>query len=126
MSLADRYREWVSAPHIAPVAIDDWELVPYPSAGEPVAIAALQGTEIHFVSSPAVRGRLLTSRRISSFLEPLMDRKGFLTTRVMRGAPGEHAQISFVERIGFEATGIDAYFHHFMLSELRLARHKEH
>lgn len=82
-------------------ALDGWEMVPLVIDGETAGIAALDGTEIHFVVSPEWRGRAITRARARDFLTPLIARRGYLTTRALKPTP---EQREFLERLGFRNT----------------------
>lgn len=82
-------------------ALQGWEMVPLEIDGETAGIAALDGTEIHFVVSPEWRGRAITRARARAFLAPLIARRGYLTTRAINPKP---EQREFLERIGFRNT----------------------
>ena len=95
-------------------ALDSWEFHSYEQDGEVQAIAAIQGTEIHFAIAPNWRHRVIARRRTRSFLAPLFERLGFLTTRSEPSA--QHHE--FLSRIGFNKTWHDGRFDHYMLTEL--------
>ncbi len=96
-----------------------WEFVPYPAEGEPQAVAALRGTEIHFAVHPDWRRRLLARDRIREFLFPLMDKRGYLTTRRLTSHSDD-----FITRLGFAHTWDEGEIAHYMLT--RLPFDKEH
>lgn len=98
--------------------LSDWDAVPVDIDGEHVATAIVKGTEIHFalVSDWRPEG---TRGRIRDFLAPLMERRGFLTTRVRLDRPHEQR---FVQRLGFAPTWNDENFRYFMLSGLPFER----
>lgn len=111
--LASLYGRWVGG-----TPQPGWEFVPYLRGGDPVAIAALDGREIHFAIAPEWRGRLMTEARIREFLQPLLERKDFLVTRVPRDIDDHDSLVQFVERIGFERTGDSGAHIHYMLCAL--------
>lgn len=99
---------------------DDWEVIPGYIRGEHAATVILKGTEVHFGITPAFRKRATLFRRESDKLfKPLLERMGFLTTRIVLTAT---EQRNFVERVGFKPTWSDAFFQYYMLSELPFAR----
>jgi hypothetical protein len=101
---------------------DDWEVIPGYIGGEHAATVILKGTEIHFGITPAFRKRAALFRRESNrFFGPLLERMGFLTTRVVLTAK---EQKQFVERVGFKPTWSDTTFQYYMLSALPFARSK--
>lgn len=85
------------------------------------AVAALNGTEIHFAVNPGFRHRVFRRHRIAEFLRPLFEEHGFLTTRRHRST-GDNA---FIERLGFEKTRSENDIDHYMLSALPFERAKE-
>ena len=110
---AEQFIKWAG---IAPEAADAlrlWEFVPLVVAGKTRALAAVQGSEIHFVVDPQWRGRTITARRTRAFLAPLFDRRGFLTTRAEPSADDW-----FLKRMGFALTWNDGTLNHYMMSEL--------
>lgn len=92
----------------------DWEVVPAFVEGQHAATAIIKGTEIHFGLVPEFRNRV-TRGRIRAFLQPLLDRQGFLTTRVALEEPTKQR---FVERVGFKPTWSDDRFKFYLLGEL--------
>lgn len=78
--------------------------------------AAVQGTEIHVEFT---RPGAVLRNRVREFLAPLLDRHGFLTTRVPIGW-SKHRR--FVERLGFRLTWNDNEYEYFMLTELPFSR----
>ena len=118
MTHAQDFAAWSSLPSW--VDLGGWRFVPYEQAGEVRAIAALQGTEIHFAVAPQHRHRTIARQRTRDFLAPLLDDMGFLTTRQPIGA-GAHR---FLTRLGFAHTQRSEHFDHYMLAALPWA--KEH
>ena len=101
---------------------DGWEVIPGYIRGEHAATVILNGTEVHLAVTPAFRNRALLFRReVNKLIAPLLERLGFLTTRIALTAT---AQKQFVERVGFKPTWSDTIFQYYMLSELPLARSK--
>lgn len=92
----------------------DWDVHTHPCG----AVAIVKGTEIHFAMP---QGQRLPARRndIRNFLAPLMDRLGFLTTRIQHHHVREKR---FVERLGFERTWMDGEFAFYMLTALPFER----
>jgi len=76
-------------------------MVPLEIDGETAGVAALDGTEIHFVLAEGWRGRGITRARTREFLAPLLARRGYLTTRAINPRP---QQREFLERLGFRRT----------------------
>lgn len=107
----------VSAPEAD--AFADWEIIPGFVGGEHVCTAVLKGTEIHFGLVPDHRFRAIQKARAQAFIAPLLDRLGFLTTRVMLGSI---AKRQFVERIGFKPTWADDRFQYYLLGAVPFSR----
>jgi hypothetical protein len=100
----------------------DWEVVPVQLAGQHVGTAVMKGTEIHFALVPGWRPKSCRRGAIKAFLEPLIDRRGFLTTRV------PHHRLSqkrFVERVGFKPTWKDGNFEYYLLGSVPFERKKK-
>lgn len=98
---------------------DDWQVVPSYIDGEHAATAVLHGTEIHFAVASTFRRRAITRRRAQEFLAPLLERVGFLTTRVQIKSTDNQR---FVERLGFKPTWADGQFQYYLLGHLPFAR----
>jgi len=98
---------------------DGWEVVPGMVGETHVCTAILKGTEIHFFVVPEQRRKALLRGRMQAWIEPLFDRFGFLTTRVLQEHVGE---MRFVERVGFKRTWADQHFQYYMLGRLPFAR----
>ena len=100
-------------------AFDDWEVVPGYIDGVHAATAVLKGTEIHFGIVPEFRRKAILRGRTQEFLRPMLDRRGFLTTRVLLGS---EAQMRFVERVGFKPTWADENFQYYLLGRVPFVR----
>lgn len=100
-------------------AFHDWEVVPGFIDGEHAATAIVKGTEVHFGVMSEFRGRAISRRRTQEFLGPLLDRHGYLTTRVQLKS---HDNQKFVERIGFKPTWSDGQFQYYLLGRLPFQR----
>jgi hypothetical protein len=118
--LAALYHQWSGMPPSAELQ-PGWELHAFALDGEPVAIAATSGHEIHFASDPRVKGRLVTRKRVKEFLGPLFEDKAFLITRVPVGLARENR---FVKLMGFDRLGDDGASHNYMLSEMPFSKKK--
>lgn len=116
-TLQDTYVDWLAFPDpgMAHVVLSSWEFHPYLVRGELAAIAMLKGTEIHLCVAPHWRGRLMTRRRISEFLAPLMTSYGFLTTRSF---VQDNDTAHFLARLGFVKTWAEQGIDHWMLTAL--------
>jgi hypothetical protein len=100
-------------------ALETWEAVPVLLEGEHVGSAIVNGTEIHFALVPDWRPGASMRGRIREFLTPLLERRGFLTTRVRHERPAEK---QFVQRVGFKSTWKDAQFEYYLLGCLPFER----
>lgn len=114
MSFAEQFAAWASLP--LELFAEGWEFVPLRIHGEVRAMAALQGTEIHFAAAPGCR--VIAKHRTREFLKPLLDRRGYLTTRAVLGG----AAHDFLTRLGFAHTWRDEQFDHYMLTALPFGR----
>lgn len=99
--------------------LDDWEVIPGFIDGVHAATALLKGTEIHFGIVPAFRRKAILRRRTQEFLRPLLERRGYLVTRVQLES---HNKRRFVERVGFKPTWSDGQFQFYLLGSLPFAR----
>lgn len=81
--------------------------------------AALKGSEIHVEFT---REGVINRRKVREFLGPLIDRMGFLTTRV---PVDDEDSDRFVRRIGFRESGRTDEFIFYMLTGQPFSR-KEH
>jgi hypothetical protein len=87
--------------------------------GELAGIGALQGTEIHFATNPAWRGRLMSRRAVRRFLAPLLEQHSYLTTRVPHG---DSVAPRFIERLGFAQTWRDSGHTYYMLTAVPFSK----
>jgi hypothetical protein len=116
--LADERGDASSSAQLADLFVG-WDVVYLEDRGQRTGAALLNGTEIHFIVAPEWRGRAIRRDNARAFLEPLLARHGYLTTRVLHGAL---EALGFVERMGFEKTWSDASFHYFALCKLPFTR----
>jgi hypothetical protein len=119
---AELYRQWSGMPASAALQ-PGWTLHPYELDGEVVALAALNGHEIHFATDPKVKGRLVTRKRVTEFLGPLLEDKAFLITRVPAVAEFERER-RFVKAMGFDWLAGDGANDNYMLSAMPFGKHK--
>ena len=80
-----------------------WQAMPYvdPVRGH-MATLIKRNKEVHFAIFRKHRRRAqVTSKRITDFLQPILDKEVFLVTKV---APGEDSR--FIEHLGFEELGV--------------------
>lgn len=97
----------------------DWEIIPVRVEDRHVATIVLKGTEIHFALVAGWRPKACYRGAIKAFLKPLIERQGYLTTRVPHDRP---AQKQFVARVGFKPTWRDDKVEYFMLAGLPFER----
>lgn len=100
-------------------AFTGWEVVPGYLDGQHAATAVVKGTEIHFAIVPQFRRKAVLRCRAQEFLRPLLERRGFLTTRVLLESEDNKR---FVERVGFKPTWHDETFQYYLLGQLPFAR----
>jgi hypothetical protein len=97
----------------------DWEVVPYYAGEQHACTAVVKGSEIHFAVVPGYRGKVIRRNNTRAFLAPLLERQGYLTTRVPHG---RLAQKKFVQRLGFTPTWKDGDVEYYLLGELPFER----
>ncbi len=100
----------------------DWEVVPVQLDGQHVGTAVMKGTEIHFALVPGWRPKSCQRGAIKAFFEPLIGKRGFLTTRVPHH---RLLQKRFVERVGFKPTWKDENFEYYLLGSVPFERKKK-
>lgn len=99
---------------------DGWDVVPGFVGDAHVCTSLIKGSEIHFYVIPEFRGRLAhLRRRAAEYFGPMLERHGFLTTRVLLERDVERR---FVERVGFKPTWSDGQFQYYMLGRQPFAR----
>lgn len=120
VGLCALFVQWTGLPADDPALreFEAWEFHPYERGGEIQAIAAMQGTEIHFAIAPNWRRILICRQRTREFLAPLIDRFGFLTTRSI----SIDLNHRFLSRLGFNKTWDDGKCSHYMLTELPFSK----
>lgn len=99
-----------------------WEVVPAYFDGQHVGTAILRGTEIHFALRAEFRRRVIRRSNTQEFLAPLLERLGFLTTRLQ---PDQVVERKFIERVGFKPTWTDGRFQYFLLGRLPFERKRK-
>ena len=104
---------------VLPRTFEGWEIIPGYVNQEHVCTAILKGNEIHFGIKPEFRKKLIQRKRTREYLKPLLDRKSFLTTRVILE---NEVKQKFVERLGFDATWSDEQFQYYILTKLPFER----
>lgn len=81
--------------------------------GEDVAVLIYLGTEAHLNVRPGMEGKVLSKKALKELFAPIMDKWGFMTTKLPIGSKEEQR---FIERIGFTKTWGDESFDYFMLT----------
>ncbi len=96
-----------------------WKLHPYAMRGELAACAITKGPEIHSAVAPEFRHLVIQRHRIVEFLQPILHRTQYLTTRIKID---DKARQRFVEMIGFKPTWSNSEIQFYMLTKLRHAK----
>ena len=104
---------------ILPTSFEGWELIPGYIDQEHVCTAILKGNEIHFGIKKEFRKKLIQRKRTREYLQPLLERKTFLTTRIVLK---DLYKQRFVERLGFRKTWADDIFNYYMMTKLPFER----
>lgn len=92
--------------------IEGWELIPNFADGELTSVSMMHGTEYHLVSTPNYK---LNRKLAHDALALLMERYGFLTTRVQHE---DKANQRFNKVFGFKPTWSDDTFQYFILTDV--------
>ena len=108
-----------AVPGAAASAFDAWDVIPGYVNGEHVCTAIMSGAEIHFAIRPEHQRKLIRKQNTAGFLQPLVERHGFLTTRIRLESSKEQR---FVERLGFQPTWADSMFQYYLLTTLPFTR----
>lgn len=95
-----------------------WEVLEHRQGGELAGFAIIKGTEFHCQLFDGFR---LNRQEMREFLRPLLERYGFLTTRVRHE---DIANQRFNKVFGFEKTWSDETYHYFIMAELPFAKGK--
>lgn len=98
----------------ARAALTSWDVVDYGGA----AAILHDGPEIHLFVAPEWRNRLLRRDNVRQYIQPLLDKHGFLTTRLPVGSHNSR----FVEKLGFKRTWSDGAQDYYMLTEAPFER----
>ena len=104
---------------ILPTSFEGWELIPGYIYQKHVCTAILKGNEIHFGIKKEFRKKLIQRKRTREYLQPLLERKTFLTTRIVLK---DLYKQRFVERLGFRKTWADDIFNYYMMTKLPFER----
>lgn len=95
---------------------EGWETIPYLQNGRMTALGIIKGTEFHCQLADTCK---FNRRHMGEILQPLLDREGYLTTRV-RVDDKENRR--FNRLFGFEKTWSDGTFDYFILTNIRFRR----
>jgi hypothetical protein len=98
---------------------EDWDVLPFEFEGQHVWTMVVKGTEVHFALAPDWRPKASMRGAVRSFLKPVFEQHGFLTTRI---AHGRVSQKEFVKRIGFKPTWKDGDVEYYLLGSLPFER----
>ena len=104
---------------ILPTSFEGWELIPGYIDQKHGCTAILKGNEIHFGIKKEFRKKLIQRKRTREYLQPLLERKTFLTTRIVLK---DLYKQRFVERLGFRKTWADDIFNYYMMTKLPFER----
>lgn len=99
--------------------LDEWDIHPHMKGNTLVGVGLTKGTEFHFL---AAEGFQLDRKLMRQGLQVLLDRYGFLTTRV---AHDDTANMRFNRLFGFRPTWADSQFQYFMLTEAPFGERKK-
>lgn len=95
-----------------------FEVLPFEYKGEVIGAAVFAGTEAHFLVNPARKGRCGIRREINRLFKLMLDRNGYLTTRIPVGTPEKDRTGA---RLGFTWTWSDGVFDYYIATELPYA-----
>lgn len=87
----------------------DWEFVPY---GDLMGVAIIKGTEVHFIPSETFK---VDRHLVRQQVQPLLDRNGFLTTRIQHG---DKKSQRLNKLFGFKPTWSDDQFQYSIMTAL--------
>ena len=102
--------------------LKDWKAVAVKDGDQHVATLITKGCEMHIALVPGYKPRACKRGVIKSFLRPMFDSFGYVTTRVRHSRLNEKR---FVERVGFKATWKDAEFQYYFLGSMPFERKKK-
>jgi hypothetical protein len=102
--------------------LNDWEVIPVIADCVHAATVIAKGTELHIALAEGYKPKACQRRVIKSFLQPLFDKHGFLTTRIPHH---RLPQKRFVERVGFKPTWKDDIFEYYMLTSMPFERKRD-
>lgn len=102
--------------------LNDWEVIPVIADNVHAATVIAKGTELHIALVEGYKPKACQRRTIKSFLQPLFNKHGFLTTRIPHH---RLPQKKFVERVGFKPTWKDDTFEYYMLTSMPFERKRD-
>ena len=96
--------------------LEGYEAIQYVENGEHLATLIKKNAEVHFAGFKQYRGKgFVTRRRLREFLLPILEKEGFLITKI-----GANDSDKFITRIGFVEIGkSQAGQRIFMLTSIR-------
>ena len=96
--------------------LNGYEAIPYVEDGEHKATLLKQNAEVHFAIYKKYRGvGQVTRRRIREFLLPILEKEGFLVTKL-----GTRDSDVFIKKLGFKQIGTSSGGQRiYMLTEIR-------
>ena len=99
--------------------LKDWDAVAVKDGDEHVATVISKGCEVHIALVAGYRPKSCKRGVIKSFLQPVFDAHGYITTRVKHSRLNEK---KFVERVGFKPTWKDTEFQYYFLGSMPFER----
>jgi hypothetical protein len=116
MDLLALFRAWSCLP--VDLGMSGWKAIPLMEGDQLLGVAVTSGTEIHFAARPESRGAVISRRRCREFLGPLLEKRGYLTTRAVPQTGADE----FLRRLGFKLTRSTFEVNHYMLTALPFGR----
>lgn len=97
-------------------ALEGYEAIPFVEDGKHMATLIQRNAEVHFAGFKQYRGKgQITARRLRTFLLPILQQRGFLTTKLAKGEPDV-----FIRKLGFKKIGESPSHRIYMLTRIRL------
>lgn len=101
--------------------LEDWSVISVEADGQHAATVIAKGSEVHIAVAVGYKPKACQRRAIKSFLQPLFNQYGFVTTRIPHH---RLAQKKFVERVGFKPTWKDDNFEYYLLASMPFERNR--
>lgn len=95
--------------------LDGYEFIPYVENDEHMASLAKKGAEVHFAIYKQYRGRHISRRRLKQFFLPILQKEGFLVTKLAKNEPED-----FIVRLGFGQIGESPSHRIYMINDITL------